>query len=138
MNDNDSRNDGENSDDRARSKSDEPSTAEKAVMAISVAFTVLLFGYVIWQAAVTPSTGSPEANVVGVSTMEDGSVRVNVELINERDLGLITATVEVDCASPPPEIAFQNVPADSRSTGYVTCPPGTSNPSASVSAWIEA
>lgn len=117
--------------------SDEPSTAEKVVMGISVTFTVLLFAYVLWQAIITPSAVSPEANVIGTSTMTDGDVRVRVELINNQDIGLTLATVEVDCSSPPPELEFQHVPADGRVTGYVTCPSGTSSPEASVSTWIE-
>lgn len=115
-----------------------PSTMEKVVMVVSVTFTVLLFAYVVWQAAVTPSGVAPEANVIGTSQMADGDVRVNVEIVNSQDIGLLTATVEVDCTTPAPSVDFQHVPADGRMTGYLTCPPGTSNATASVSAWIEA
>ena len=114
-----------------------PSTAEKAVMAISVAFTVMLFAFVIWQALMTPTGIPPQASVVGTQSMADGGVKVTVRLTNPSDVGLQMATAEVNCTSPPPQIQFQHVPADDYQIGYVKCPSGTSNPEASVSWWIE-
>lgn len=115
-----------------------PSTAEKVVMAISVAVTVALFAFVIWQAMSTPTGVAPQATVVGTQSMADGSVEVAVRLTNPSGVGLQIATVEVNCTSPPPEIQFQNVPADDYQVGYVVCPNGTTDPGASVSWWIEA
>lgn len=119
------------------SDDDGPSGAEKAVMAISVGFTLALFAFVVWQAMTTPTGVPPQASVIGTQSMSDGSVTVSVRLDNPSDVGLQMATVEVDCTSPPPEIQFQNVPADDYQIGYVNCPSGTSNPNASVSWWIE-
>lgn len=117
---------------------DGPSHAEKAVMAISVAFTLALFAFVVWQAVTTPTGVPPQASVVGTQSMDDGSVRVTVRLLNPSDVGLQLVTVEVGCTTPPPEVQFQNVPADDYQVGYVRCPGGTTNPNASVSWWIEA
>lgn len=107
-------------------------------MAISVALTLALFAFVVWQAMTTPTGIPPQASVVGTQSMPDGSVEVTVRLDNPSDVGLQMATVEVDCTSPPPEIQFQNVPADDYQVGYVRCPGGTSGPDASISWWIEA
>lgn len=115
-----------------------PSTAEKAVMAISATFTVLLLAFVIWQALATPVGVPPQAAVVGTQPMPDGGVEVAVRLTNPGDGGLRTVTVEVACTGPPREIQFQHVPADDYQEGYVACPPGMTEPNASVSWWIEA
>lgn len=114
------------------------SVAEKVLTAISVAFTVALFAYVIWQATFVPNGGVPRATVVGTETLSDGSVRVNVRFANPGDVGLVTATVEANCTRPPPEVQFENVPADGRREGTVVCPAGTTAPNVSVSSWVEA
>ena len=51
------------------------------------------------------------------------------------DRGLASATVEVDCERPPPDLTFENVPADGRERGTLVCPAGTTDPNASVSSW---
>lgn len=105
-------------------------------MVVSVAVTVLLFGYVAWQAATVPADGVPEATVTGVETTGDGRVAVEVELTNAGRTGLESVSVGVDCAEE--EIDFQHVPANGRRSGVVVCPAGTEEPSAEVNSWIEA
>lgn len=114
------------------------SWAERLLMAISVAFTLALFAFVIWQGATTPTAGEPTAQVAGTETLPSGDVRVAVTVRNPQDVGLIRATVEVDCDTPPPELQFEHLPAEDRRTGHVICPPGTENPTATVSTWVEA
>lgn len=113
-----------------------PSTVAKAVMLISIVFTVLLFVYAGWQIATPPSTGPPQASVVGMDSLETGSVAVTVRLQNPSDVGLISATVESNCSSPPPEVQFSYVPARSTRTATLVCPPGTTDPAVSVANWV--
>lgn len=115
----------------------EPSAAEKAVMVVSIAFTVSLFAFAGWQMAMAPSDGAePEVSVVGMEPMEDGSVAVTVRLRNPRNVGLISATVSSNCTSPPTELEFSYIPADSDRTGTLVCPPGTRTSSVSVVSWV--
>lgn len=111
---------------------------ERLVMAVSVVFTLLLFAYVSWQAVTTPSAAEPSAAVTGTEQLTTGQVAVTVTLRNEQDIGLVSATVVVDCGTPPPEITFEHVPTAGRRIGTVVCPAGTTAPNATVSAWIEA
>lgn len=115
---------------------DDPSAAEWAVMALSVALTLSLFGYVAWHAAATPARDPPEATVVETETLDDGRVAVTVELHNPSSAGLTSATVAVDCAAEP--IRFTHVPIDDRQRGTVVCPAGTGDPNATVVNWVEA
>lgn len=115
---------------------DAPSPAEWAVMAISVALTLALFGYVAWHAATTPADGPPEASVAGTEPTEDGRLAITVEVANDGRTGLESVTVGVDCAVE--SITFQHVPADARRRGVVVCPPDSEAPSADVRSWIEA
>ena len=116
-----------------------PGTAEKAMMAVSVLFTVAVLAYAGWQVVTSPAaTPAPEAEVVGTETLSDGRVAVTVQLNNRLDRGLIVATVESQCASPPPSVQFSYLPADSTRTGTLVCPAGTENPSVSVASWVEA
>lgn len=62
------RNDNDHQRDDRQSGKQETSTAEKAVMVISVTFTVLLFAYAGWQMASAPPTGPPEVSVVETMT----------------------------------------------------------------------
>lgn len=114
---------------------DKPSTPEKAVMAVSIVFTVLLFAYAGWQMAMTPSGTTPQPTVVGTETLENGSVAVTVRLRNSQGIGLISATVSSNCTSPPAEYRFTYVPAVSDRKATLVCPPGTSDPSVSISNW---
>lgn len=114
------------------------STAEKVVIALSVAVTVLLFAYAGWQIATPPQAATPQATVVETTPLDNGSVAVTVRLRNPGDIGLITATVESSCASPPVQVQFSYVPALSTRTGTLVCPPGTTNPSVSVANWVPA
>ena len=114
----------------------EVSTAEKVLMVISVGVTLLLFGYVAWQATEPPNKSLPEANVVGTETAANGSVIVHVKLTNPGDRGLISATVKANCAQPPPDVTFDYIPADGTERGVLVCPAGTSQPSVSVSSWV--
>lgn len=111
------------------------STAEKVLTGVSVAFTVLLFAYVAWQAVQQPDGTHPQVEIVGTDELQNGSVLVRVELTNPSDQGLVSATVEASCGRPPPDVTFEHVPAGGRDRGVLVCPPGT-RPSVSVSAWI--
>lgn len=114
------------------------SPAERLLMVVSSVFTVALFAFVLWQASTTPVMAEPTATIIGTETLPGGDLKVTVDFRNEQDVGLVMATVEVDCDTPPPELTFEHVPADDRRTGYVICPPGTENPTATVSTWTEA
>jgi uncharacterized protein (TIGR02588 family) len=103
---------------------------------VSVVFTVLLFGYVAWQAVQSPGGTHPQVEVVETNEAANGSVLVHVALTNPGDEGLISATVEADCDRPPPDATFEYVPSGGRERGVLVCPPGTTRPNASVSAWI--
>ncbi|MFC6725977.1 hypothetical protein ACFQE1_16720 [Halobium palmae] len=79
----------------------------------------------------------PGASVVGASeTVERREV---VELSNPSDVGLSSATIDVDYGGTTRRLEFRHVPADGERRGTVTCPAGSagSDPSASVTSWIE-
>ena len=116
--------------------SDEVSTAEKVVMAASVAFTLALFGVAVWYALTGPGAVAPAVDVVGSQPAGNGGVAYDVELRNPGDVGLVSATVEAGCTEPPSEVVFENVPADGRRTGTVVCPAGTTDPAVTVSTWV--
>lgn len=128
---------GEESGDGDGDGSDEGvSTVEMAVILVSVLFTLLLFGYVGWQMVAAPSGTTPSVSVVGTEPVDNGSVAVEVELRNPRGVGLVTATVQADCSSPPPQVSFSYVPAASTRTGTLICPPGTTAPNVSLANWV--
>ena len=113
-------------------------TAEKAVMALSVAVTVLLFAYAGSQALGAPVSAPPEATVLGTERLPNGSVAVEVRIRNPRDVGLITATVQSDCTDPSAEVQFSYLPADGEQRGGLVCPANTTSPNVSVSNWVVA
>lgn len=110
--------------------------AEKVVMVLSIGITIFLFAYAGWQITTPPQAEIPKATVVETKPLGNDSVAVTVELRNPRDVGLITATVESSCTSPPTQVEFSFVPASSTRTGTIVCPPGTTDPSASLSSWV--
>lgn len=107
-------------------------------MIVSVLLTVVLFTFAGWQMVSGPTAAQPQATVVGTQTTANGSVVVTVELRNRQDIGLVSATVEADCDTPPPEVGFEYVPADSVRRGQLVCPPGSGTPTVSVSSWVNA
>lgn len=111
------------------------SRVEKGIIVISIILTLLLFSYAGWQIATPPQIEVPQSSVVGTEPLADGTVAVTVELQNPSDVGLISATIESNCTSPPPDIQFSYVPAASTRTGTIVCPPGTTDPSVSLSNW---
>lgn len=113
-----------------------PSTAETVLTAISVVVTVLLFGYVAWHAIQPTDSIQPQVEVVETEQLSNGSVLVRVEFVNQGDQGLLSATVEVTCAQPPPDATFENVPAGGVQRAVLVCPPGTESPDVEVSAWV--
>lgn len=115
--------------------SDDVSTAEKIVMALSVAFALAIFGVAVWHALTGPGALAPTVEVVGSQPAGNGSVAYTVELRNPGDVGLLSATVEARCTGPPTTIVFENVPAAGRRRGTVVCPPGTTDPAVSVTSW---
>lgn len=118
--------------------SDDVSTAEKVVMAPSVAFTLAIFGVPVWYALTGPGAVAPAVDLVGSQPAGNGGVAYTVELRNSGDVGLVSATVEARCTDPPTTVVFENVPAAGRRRGTVVCPPGTTEPAVSVSTWIAA
>lgn len=114
----------------------QPSTAEKVLTGISVVVTLLLFGYVAWHAVQSPSGAQPQVEVVDTERLANESVLVHVEFANAGDQGLLSATAEVTCAQPPPDVTFENVPAGGVKQATLVCPPGTANPDVDVSAWV--
>jgi len=112
------------------------STAEKAVMVISVGFTVTLFGFAIAQALMAPGPAEPTVVIIDERPASDGDVIYTVELRNHDDVGLVSATVEAACTDPPAELRFQNIPASGTREGSVVCPPGTRDPALSVTTWV--
>lgn len=111
-------------------------TAEKAVMVVSVLFTISLVIYGGWQMAVAPTATTPNATVVETETIPSGDVAVTVRLRNPGDVGLISATVEANCSTPPPSVELTYVPALSTRQGKLVCPPGTTDPNVSVANWV--
>lgn len=114
----------------------QPSTAERVLTGISVAFTLLLFGYVAWHAVQAPGGTQPQVEVVGTERLANGSVLVRVEFTNAGDEGLLSVTAQVACSQPPPDVTLENVPAGGVQRATLVCPSGTTNPDAEVTAWI--
>lgn len=85
------------------------------------------------------STAERAAAAVGVvtATLPDDRVVVTVELVNDQDVGVTSATVEVGCGSRPPEVTFEHVTAGGRATARAVCPPGSSDPNATIRTWQE-
>lgn len=114
----------------------EPTRAEKAFMAASAAFALLLFGYLLYQAITSPTGLPPEVEVTGVETMESGEMHVQVRLTNRGGAGLLVAEVTVACGDDPPTLLFQHVPAEGAREGHAVCPPGTTLPEARITHYV--
>lgn len=115
----------------------DPSAIEIAFMILSALVTLALFGFLVYQAASAPQTGEPTAELLGMETLEDGSVLVEVGVHNHARQGLLVVEVEVQCDDPAPSLTFQNLPAEGRRKGTIVCPPGTTAPEVSISGWID-
>ncbi|RDI69668.1 hypothetical protein [Halopelagius longus] len=113
------------------------SAVEKAIILVSVAFTVSLFAFAAVQMVSTHSATAPTVDVVNRQTMENGDVVFVVKFANDQDAGIESATVEANCTSPPTTLEFTNVPSDGTRYGRIVCPPGTEDPGVSVAAWKE-
>lgn len=109
---------------------------EKAVMVTSVLFTLALFGFAVSQTLTGASAAAPTVGVTERELTDDG-VQYTVELRNEGDVGLVSATVIVRCTDPPTTFTFANVPAGGHRVGTVVCPPGTADPTVSVVTWVQ-
>lgn len=109
---------------------------EKVVMVASVLFTLSLFGFAIWHSLTGASAAAPAVGVTESEATVDG-VQYTVELRNEGDVGLVSATVVVRCTDPPTTFTFANVPAGGHREGTVVCPAGTSDPTVSVVTWVQ-
>lgn len=115
-----------------------PSTAEKAVMVVSVLVTLSLITYGGLQMVMTQDGATPSAAVVGTEILPNGDVAVTVKLTNAGDVGLISTTVEANCSTPPPSVELTYVPARSTRRATLVCPSGTTSPTVSVSNWVTA
>ena len=129
---------GNGNSDGSTSAGDAPGVAEKALMVVGFLLTLASLLYVGWHVVAVPASPAPDATVVGTKTQPDGDVVVEVKLRVPENEGLETATVSSQCASPPPTVEFSMLPSDSTWTGTLVCPPGTTDPSVSVSSWSEA
>ncbi len=127
---------GQNEGDDQSEQSDQPSTAETAAMVVSVGFALCLLAFAGWQIATPAAATAPEASVVDVAELQNGDLAVTVELRNPGGAGLVSATVESHCTTPPADVGFDYVPASSTRRGTVVCPPGTADPSVSVANWV--
>ena len=107
-------------------------------MVVSAAFVILLFAYAGWQMATVSNTGTPRVSVANTQTLENGSVAVTVRLRNPTNVGLLSATVESECTSPPAEVQLTYVPADATRKGTLVCPPSSTSPTVSVVSWKRA
>lgn len=114
----------------------ESTLVQTVVILISAALTVLLFAYAGWQIALAPQADVPEVSVVGTEQLADGSVAVRVQLETPQDAGLVSATIESNCASPPVQVQVNYVPPSSSRTATLVCPPGTTDPGASLVNWV--
>jgi hypothetical protein len=130
--------DGAGSNEDGRDPSDR---LERVVATVSVAFTVVLLAFVLWQAATTPSEAVPTASIETVETppyRDSGpeTLRVTVRFDNEGGVGIESATVGVECGGADRTLQFDHVPADGYKTTTVTCPVG-SEPSVTVESWTD-
>lgn len=105
-------------------------------MALSVAFALCLLAFAGWQIATPEVRTAPEASVVDTETLRNGDVAVTVELRNPSDVGLVSATVESNCTTPPASVGFSYVPASSTRRGTVVCPARTADAPVSVADWV--
>lgn len=115
-----------------------PETVEKALMVVGGVLTFLVLGYLVWYAVTVEPSGPPRATVVGTEELSDGRVAVHVVLHVPEGSGLVSATVSSECTSPPATTSFSNLPADTTWSGTLLCPAGTTDPTVSVSSWVEA
>lgn len=97
-------------------KRQELNAVEKALIVLGVAIALALFGYLVYEAATTPSGARPE---VTVEPTDEGAW---VVLRNAGGAGILQARVSVTCAGEEvPDIEFGNIPADSRRRAHVPC-----------------
>lgn len=75
---------------------EETSTAEKVIIAVSVAFTLSLFAFAAVQMVSTHSATAPTVDVVNRQPMENGDVVFVVRFANDQDAGIESATVEAN------------------------------------------
>lgn len=113
-------------------------TAEKAVMVVSVLFTLSLITYGGLQMVTTPDGTTPNAAVVETEPLPSGEVAVTIRLTNPGDVGLISTTIAANCSTPQPSVQLTYVPASSTRQGTLVCPPDTTNPNVSVTNWVTA
>lgn len=111
-------------------------TAEKVVMVVSALFTVAVFAFAAWQGVTGPAATHPTASIANETTTADGAVLYEVQLRNPTDTGFVSVTVVVSCGDPPPQITFENVPAQGTRTGTVSCPTASEDPAVDVLSWV--
>jgi hypothetical protein len=129
------------SDDAGDGGRDPSARLERLVAGISVAFTLLLLGYVLWQGAATPEGAVPAASVEAVESppYDDRGpdrLRVTVRIENHGGTGIESAVVGVDCGEAERTIRFTHIPGGGYKTATVTCPLETT-PTVTVETWIE-
>lgn len=105
-----------------------PGALAVALVVASALLTAGLFGFLVHQ-AVTSSEGTrPEVAVASTERLPGGGLVVTVSVANHADGGFRQVVVSVDCGETPPEVTFENVPAEGRREAEVMCPPGTPGP----------
>lgn len=114
------------------------SAVEIGIMVVGVVVAAALVGFAVSQGLAGDGAAAPTVTVTDQRSLDDGRTAVAVRLENDMDVGLVSATVAVECTDPPAEVTFENVPADGVRTATVVCPSGTADPGASVSGWTAA
>lgn len=116
---------------------DGPTLVERAVTAVSIVVTLLLFAAVLWQAAVAPTNQAPTATVVETAPAQDGGVRVSIVVANPSVAGFESVSVSVNCTDPPVELVYEHLPAGDRRTKQVRCPSWNRSTTVSVTSWTK-
>jgi uncharacterized protein (TIGR02588 family) len=111
---------------------------ERAIVVASALLIAGMLGYVIWQAAVTPTPADPVATVDAVEPMPDTDrQQVSVRVENRGGTGLTSVRATVRCGGLESSLEFAYLSPGGRRTGTVVCPADTT-PEVAVENWVEA
>ncbi|WP_380677040.1 hypothetical protein [Salinigranum sp. GCM10025319] len=133
--------DGTDEDESTDDRRDPSDRLERLVSGVSVAFTLVLLSYVLWQGATAPAGAAPTASVESVESppYDDGgpaTLRVTVRIENRGGTGLESVVVGLDCGDAERTIRFAHVPGNGHRTATATCPIDTT-PTAIVESWTD-
>lgn len=111
------------------------SRVEVLVMVASVALTVALFAFVVWNGVAGVDGATPAVTVERAGTTDDGRTLHDVRFSNPGDRGVERATAIVSCGDRPREVTFEHVPPNGHREATVACPAGAGEPGADVVSW---